>query len=54
MTKDLVTITTDTLIHEVAEIFAEHQFNALPVIENKKLKGIVTTKDIINYLLEQY
>lgn len=54
MTKDIVTVSNDSLIHEVAEIFAGSQFNALPVLEGGKLKGIVTTTDIIKYLLEQY
>jgi len=51
-------ITTDpyltATIKEVAEILSKKEFHALPVIENDKLVGIVTTTDLINYLLEQY
>lgn len=54
MTAELITVESDTLIYEVAEIFAENQFHALPVVDAGKLSGIVTTTDIIKYLLEQY
>lgn len=54
MTSELVTVKSDALIHDVAGIFAENQFHALPVVDDGKLKGIVTTTDIIKYLLEQY
>lgn len=54
MTSELITVESNTLIYEVAEIFAENQFHALPVVDDGKLKGIVTSTDIIRYLLEQY
>ncbi len=43
-----------TSIKEVAEIFAKNGFHALPVVEGSELKGIVTTTDIIRYMLAQY
>lgn len=45
--------TTDT-IYDVAKILSKENFHALPVEENGKLAGIVTTTDLISYLLEQY
>jgi CBS domain-containing protein len=54
MTAKPRTVSTDTTIKEVAEIFASEDFHALPVTENGQLKGIVTTTDVIRYLLEQY
>ena len=54
MTKQIETVQKDDLIKEVAELFARGKFNALPVVEDNKLVGIVTTTDIINYLLELY
>ncbi len=54
MAKNLVSVSADTTIKEVAEILSKKEFHALPVIENDKLVGIVTTTDLINYLLEQY
>ena len=42
-------------IKEVAELFLDAEFHALPVVDqNNTLLGIVTTIDVIKYLLEQY
>lgn len=44
-------------IRTVAEILAKEEFHALPVVdehEESKLVGIVTTTDVIRYMLEQY
>lgn len=47
-------IDAETSIKDVAEIFVNNNFHALPVVEGKELKGIVTTTDILKYMLEQY
>lgn len=54
MAKNLKSVSGHTTIKEVAEILAENEFHALPVVENDNLVGIVTTTDLIKYLLEQY
>ena len=54
MTKQLETLRPDDSIKEAAELFAKAQYHALPVVENGNLLGLVTTTDIINYLLDQY
>ncbi|MBA4154258.1 CBS domain-containing protein [Flavobacterium sp.] len=54
MAKKLVTVSPDTTIKQVAEILATNEFHALPVVEGKLLVGIVTTTDIIKYLIDQY
>lgn len=54
MTKVPVTVESNTTIKEVAEILSRQSFHSIPVVENGKLVGIVTTTDLINYLLEQY
>jgi CBS domain-containing protein len=44
-------------IREVAEILAIEEFHALPVVDehdSSKLVGIVTTTDVIKYMLDQY
>ena len=54
MAKNLVCVNPRATIKEVAQILAKKEFHALPVVENNKLVGIVTTTDLINYLLTQF
>ena len=54
MTQKPRTVEATLSIKEVAEILASEEYHALPVIENGELVGIVTTTDVIKYLLEQY
>jgi CBS domain-containing protein len=54
MAKKLITVSPETTIKEVAEILATKEFHALPVVEGNLLVGIVTTTDLIKYLIEQY
>ena len=48
------TITSETTIKDAAEILASSEFHALPVVEDSNIEGIVTSTDLINYLIEQY
>jgi CBS domain-containing membrane protein len=54
MARHLVTVSPETTIREVAEILASREFHALPVVLDELLVGIVTTTDLIKYLLAQY
>ena len=54
MAKNLVSVSSKTTIKEAAEILAKKEFHALPVVDEGKLVGILTTTDLINYLLDQY
>ncbi len=54
MAKNLISVSSNASIKEVAEILSKKEFHALPVIDDNKLVGIVTTTDLINYLLEQF
>ena len=47
MHKDPVTVSPNSSISEVAKIFVEREFHALPVVENDVLIGIITTTDIL-------
>lgn len=47
MTKDVVTVTEDTPLQELASIMVEKRINRLPVVDNGRLVGIVTRDDII-------
>ncbi|KFF17968.1 CBS domain-containing protein [Flavobacterium hydatis] len=54
MTSKPMTVSSDTIIRDLAEIFVKEEFHALPVVDNGELKGIVTTTDVVRYFLEQY
>lgn len=54
MVKNPVQINSSVTIKFVAEILATNEFQALPVVENDVLVGIVTTTDLLKYLLAQY
>ena len=54
MAKNLITISPDTTIKETAEILSKQEFHALPVCLGELLVGIVTTTDLIKYLIDQY
>ncbi len=54
MTKDPVTITEDCKMSDASKILGIGKFNAIPVIEaTGKLKGIISTTDIIKCFLDQ-
>ncbi|MFH6605150.1 CBS domain-containing protein [Maribacter algicola] len=54
MAKKLVSVSSTMTIKQVAEILAKKEFHAIPVIDDDELVGMVTTTDLINYLIEQF
>lgn len=54
MVKNPIKVASNITIKSVVEILSKNEFHALPVVDNDVLVGIVTTTDILNYLLEQY
>ncbi len=54
MTKMLTSVQLTDTIQDAALLLSENDFHALPVLEGDNLVGIVTTTDLIKYLLEQY
>lgn len=49
-----VTVDHRQTVRDAATILAKSNFHSLPVVDDGKLVGIVTSSDLINYLLEQY
>jgi CBS domain-containing protein len=48
MTKDVVTVTRETTVRELAQIFESRHFGSLPVVDGTGcLTGIVTASDLI-------
>lgn len=54
MASNVVSVPSNTPIKAVAEILSTREFHAIPVVDNNQLVGIVTTTDLINFLLDQY
>ena len=55
MTPDPVTIHVGQSVKEAATVLAEGDFHALPVVgDDGELRGLVTSADLIQYLLELY
>ena len=55
MSTELTTVKPDDSIRSAAEILSAGSHHSLPVVNvDGKLVGIVTTTDLVNYLLDQY
>lgn len=49
MSKEVVSVHSDTPLLDVAKVLAEHNFDGVPVVDaNNKLVGLVTEYDLIN------
>lgn len=51
MSPNPVVVSPDTSVEEAVRIFKAQHIQSLPVVENKILLGILTTRDIIEYLV---
>lgn len=54
MVKDPIQVNSSKTIKEVAEILSKNEFHALPIVEDHELIGIVTTTDLLNYMIAKY
>jgi len=52
MTPDPVTITPRVTAEDVARLLLQHKIGGLPVVENGKLVGIVSTSDLLRAFLK--
>ena len=51
MIKKIITIPPGTTVERAAQIMQETRISALPVVDDKKLVGIITTTDVMEVLL---
>lgn len=51
MTAQVHTVHPDDPLSRPAQLFALYSFRRLPVVENGKLVGVVTRRDLMNYAL---
>jgi CBS domain-containing membrane protein len=54
MTKELKTVQQTDTIYDVALILSQNDFHALPVLDKEEIVGIVTSTDLIKYLIDQF
>lgn len=52
MSQPVITVHPLDLVEEIASIFYEEEFACLPVVQNNKLIGIVTEKDMLYTLIQ--
>ena len=52
MTKEVITVTPDTSIERAAKVIQDNRIHSLPVLEGKKLVGIITSTDLMDILLD--
>ena len=50
MTKNPITLTTGASVQEAAQLMVRHKIGCLLVVEDGKLKGIVTDVDMLRLL----
>lgn len=46
MTKNILTASANTTVHEAADMMARHQIRRLPVVDNNEVAGIVALGDL--------
>ena len=54
MTTDIISCNLNTSVTELMEIISNHKIRHIPIIEEKKLLGIVSIGDVVNHIIEQY
>ncbi|MCH8546853.1 MAG: CBS domain-containing protein [Cryomorphaceae bacterium] len=54
MTHNITSIDADATVKDAAEVFVSSKFHSLPVMSEGKVVGIVTSTDVIKYMLDQY
>jgi len=54
MKTEPMTIPVSGTVRDAANVLSRGEFHSLPVVDGQKLAGIVTSTDLIRYLVEQY
>ena len=53
MTKELITVTRDYKIDQCMKIMTEKRIRHLPVLENKKIIGIISIGDVLKIMIKE-
>ncbi len=54
MTKSVQSLQPEDTIKEAAEILSTNEFHALPVVSENKVVGIVTSRDLMKFMIEEF
>ena len=54
MTKKIITCNLNTSVTELLEIMTQNKIRHIPIVEGKKILGIVSVGDVVNHVIEQY
>ena len=54
MTKNIVSCNLNNSVTELMEIISSHKIRHIPIIEEKKLLGIVSIGDVVNHIIDRY
>ena len=53
MTKELVTVTRDFKVDQCMVLMIEHRIRHLPILENKKVVGIISIGDVLKIMIKE-
>ena len=53
MTKELITVTRDFKIDQCMELMTKHKIRHLPILENKKVAGIISIGDVLKIMIKE-
>ena len=54
MSKQIITCNLNTSVTELMEIVTHNKIRHIPIMDEKKILGIVTIGDIVNHIIGQY
>ena len=54
MTREVVNAQADTPLEELSKLFSEKPIRYIPIVDDGKIVGVVSRKDVINKLLGYY
>lgn len=52
MARDVLTVSEETLLTEVADLFILHRIRRLPVVRGEQLVGLICRRDLLRYAIE--
>ena len=54
MTKNIISCNLNNSVTQLMEIISSHKIRHIPIMEKKKLLGIVSIGDVVNHIIERY